>query len=383
MYSKARTTLSFKGRTSDPVHPSQGVRQGDPLSPLLFLVVFNKVLEKLPVHIGVKFRNMVINHIAFADDLVLLANNIIELQKLINILSETLAEVGLKINSSKSFTLHWVKVTKRKKLIYDNTESITVNNQVIPTLEVTDTFTYLGAAFGTTGLLKIDGGQFRQDLLILQKAPCKPQQKIFMMKNFLIPKYYHSFIFSKLTAGNLNKIDVLVRKTVRSILHLAHDPPKAAFHAKVVDGGMGIPSFRFVIPLIAKHRLLYRTPNEYLLYAETRPINSNQQINNYFKRKLYTMCDGAGLKEASKCPPAHEWVSDGTRFLTGKDYIKSIHLRYGCLYNRARCRRENNKVCRRGCDVPETLNHIIQQCYSTHFLRIKRHNSLVHYINTI
>lgn len=40
-------------------------------------------------------------------------------------------------------------------------------------------------------------------------------------------------------------------------------------------------------------------------------------------------------------------------------------------------------MCRRGCDAPETLNHIVQQCYSTHYHRIKRHNSLVQYLNRV
>lgn len=98
------------------------------------------------------------------------------------------------------------------------------------------------------------------------------------------------------------------------------------------------------------------------------------------------MCDGAGLRGSNRCPAAHNWVLDGTSFLTGRDYIKSIQLRYGCLYNgahSARGRDEKKKNCRRGCDTPETLNHILQQWYSTHYHRIKRHNSLVHYLNRV
>lgn len=78
VYKHAKTSLSFKGISSDPLHPSQGVRQGDPLSPFLFLLVFNKVLEALPKNLGIKFGDILLNHIAFADDLVLLAKNIKE-----------------------------------------------------------------------------------------------------------------------------------------------------------------------------------------------------------------------------------------------------------------------------------------------------------------
>lgn len=72
--------------------------------------------------------------------------------------------------------------------------------------------------------------------------------------------------------------------------------------------------------------------------------------------------------------------------MSGRDFISAIHLRYGALYNKARCARgrsENNKLCRRGCGTPETLNHILQQCHKTHFARIQRHNALMNYIQNL
>lgn len=228
--------------------------------------------------------------------------------------------------------------------------------------------------------------RLQEDLGILLKTACKPQQKLFMLNQYLLPKYYHSFIFSRLTAGALNKIDEVIRKFVRKIIHLPHDLPKAPFHAKVADGGLGVPSYRFTIPLIAKRRLTYRCPNEELLYIDHKHINSVNQIHNYFKKKLYSACAGAGLRGSSLCSPAHAWVSDGSSFLTGRDFVKAIQVRFGCLYNRARCARgrsENSKHCRRGCKTPETLNHILQQCHSTHTARIKRHDNIVKYLNKI
>lgn len=110
------------------------MRQGDRLSPSLFLIVFNKVLEALPDELGIKFKDMLINHLAFADDLVLLAKNISELQQLMNIFSTALSAVGWKINTDKSFTVLWVKDHKRKKIIYNSQDQITVLNQPIKTI---------------------------------------------------------------------------------------------------------------------------------------------------------------------------------------------------------------------------------------------------------
>lgn len=78
--------LSFKKYKSEFFHPVKGVRQGDFLSPLLFLIIFNAVIEMLPSDIGFRIRNVLINHIAYSDDLVIMAQSAAELQDLLNIL---------------------------------------------------------------------------------------------------------------------------------------------------------------------------------------------------------------------------------------------------------------------------------------------------------
>lgn len=80
IYNKARTYLTFKNNKSNLFHPVKGVRPGDPLSPTLFLAVFNTVLNHLPPEIGIIFDHQLINHLAYADYLILYrASNIIKL----------------------------------------------------------------------------------------------------------------------------------------------------------------------------------------------------------------------------------------------------------------------------------------------------------------
>lgn len=56
------------------MRPTTGVKQGDPLSPLLFNLVIDRLLRSLPEEIGATLGEGQINAIAFADDLILLAN---------------------------------------------------------------------------------------------------------------------------------------------------------------------------------------------------------------------------------------------------------------------------------------------------------------------
>lgn len=101
-----------------------------------------------------------------------------------------------------------------------------------------------------------------------------------------------------------------------------------------------------------------------------------------FKQELKKTCDGKGLAEFHKVPQQSSWINDGTSMMTGDNYIAAIGLRLNTLYNRSRATRGRDQPhsCSRGCEYPETLNHILQQCYSTNALRIKRHDKLVQYI---
>ncbi|GBN88201.1 Retrovirus-related Pol polyprotein from type-1 retrotransposable element R2, partial [Araneus ventricosus] len=98
-YTHAKTFLCFNGSIkSEPVRPTRGVRQGDPMSPLLFLLVFDQVLNAIPDYEGFHFENKRINHIAFADDLVLVADSMVGLNNIINRILPALTWSGLSIS---------------------------------------------------------------------------------------------------------------------------------------------------------------------------------------------------------------------------------------------------------------------------------------------
>lgn len=117
--------------TGDAFAIKRGVRQGDPLSPKLFTAVLEQMFKKLDwEHLGLNINGSRLNHLRFADDLVLLEEDPKLLESMIQTLADKSREVGLEINSSKT-----------KMMTNSFPRDITVNGQK---LEYVEEYVYLG-----------------------------------------------------------------------------------------------------------------------------------------------------------------------------------------------------------------------------------------------
>lgn len=68
LYTGSTTRLKVAGKLGERIRVTR-VRQGDPLSPILFNLVMDWVLASLDPALGVQLRSgVVLNHLAFADD---------------------------------------------------------------------------------------------------------------------------------------------------------------------------------------------------------------------------------------------------------------------------------------------------------------------------
>ncbi len=84
----------------------RGVRQGDPLSPNLFNCLLEEVFRQLDwERRGIKINGEFLNHLRFADDVVLLTEKIEELKIMSEEIREKSEEAGLIINKEKTILL--------------------------------------------------------------------------------------------------------------------------------------------------------------------------------------------------------------------------------------------------------------------------------------
>ena len=116
---------------------NRGVRQGGILSPLLFKLYINDLINCITsLDMGCRFDVSRVNLIAYADDIVLLAENSANLETIYRIFSSKIKDLKLRINTSKSkIMLFYCKDMKNVPI------SMTLDNEYF---EVVKEIKYLG-----------------------------------------------------------------------------------------------------------------------------------------------------------------------------------------------------------------------------------------------
>lgn len=174
---------------SDPIQVRQGVKQGDPLSCFLFNLVIDSCVKELDSSLGVELnREVRVSHMAFADDVVLLAENSQNLQRLLTAYTEHLNRVGLEVNPRKCATVD-IRVHKRKdgRRWVVQPSILSVKDQAIPSLAAGETYKYLGIRVETSRcderreLYSACTESITKWLQNVTSAPLEPQQR---MKSF-------------------------------------------------------------------------------------------------------------------------------------------------------------------------------------------------------
>ncbi|CAF1531408.1 unnamed protein product [Adineta steineri] len=410
-YENSYTALSYADRSSRLIALRRGVKQGDPMSSILFNLVIDELFEILGDRFGYELDGVgSVNARAFADDIALMSGSELGMQKLLSETEAFLGARGLVLNADKCISICLRKAGKVKKSqIADssvkNPPQFTVKNQPIQLLGVDKSCRYLGVQFSPLGAVdpRVTVSAIKSALSSLSKAPLKPQQKVVMLRTYLIPRFIFAFTHTECYPKLMGQQDRLIRRWLKETLKLPPSVCSDFFYLPVKEGGLGIGKLYDIIGIakVRLHSSFHRANDMCLQFLvdtqgsamhsrwcnamklSDRPsaadINQRNVLSiNESRIRLAETVHGSGSTVFRESPITNQWLSGYTRIMKGRTYIKAIQMRTNTTPTRVSTTRgqNTNKACRRCGLADETLIHILQTCPLTQGMRCRRHNNV-------
>ena len=221
IYSQSSATVPLnKGEAKIKI--CKGVRQGDTISPKLFTAVLEEIFKKLDWETkGLNINGEYLNHLRFADDIVLISSNATELQEMMQELENRSKEIGLRMNLNKTKVMY-NDFAFREKIITSNVEVEQVNSYI-----------YLGQEISMDGSImneinrriRIAWSTFGKNSLILRsKLPICLKRKVF--NQCVLPALTYGAETWTLTRRSMQRLQTTQRSMERCMLGITRKDKK-------------------------------------------------------------------------------------------------------------------------------------------------------------
>jgi len=403
------TTIQANGMKSTKIFFHRGLLQGAPLSPILFNISIDFILNELSnqevstnygVNIVSELPNLSI--VGFADDLVNIGKNKLSAIELSNSTIEKLKEIGLQINPNKSKAI----IIEKGVLVENN---LVINDEItISGIKKDESIKYLGVSFKDELIMDKEGiiRNITDNIqCLISTSMFKPFQKLTILNNYIWPKVTYALQTAPLTKIKktfLKDIDKLIKSSIKEIFCLPNDINNAFLYSPKENKGMGLIKFQWeaYIQQINIAQTLMNSGNKYV--TETR--NLNKEINKCIEILQLQ-------SEVEEIPIGMYSSRYLRKSVRKKEFIKWCNLPYKgiCLfeeetkYNKWFCNKTglsdsewissikiiNNAAAVRGipgrsfdgthcrvntCNEFESLAHVIGKCPAGSLLRNTRHN---------
>ncbi|KAI5731734.1 hypothetical protein M8J77_015183 [Diaphorina citri] len=233
---------------STNIQIKRGLMQGAPLSPLLYNVATNHLIEEpteqgLVSNYGVNVTDTLkMSALAFADDICVLSNSISSAEALFNIIESRLGELGMSLNVNKTQVI----VIKKGVLCSD---PISLGGVILHPASEERLVKYLGTFLREQVIL--DKQSTIQSLSAkidkVAKSPyLKPDQKLQVLNTYIWPTLTFKLQNTPLDRWSIpfiDDLDKLLRSACRQILEIPRDIPDACFYSS--KHVRGFQMFRF------------------------------------------------------------------------------------------------------------------------------------------
>ncbi|GCC38609.1 hypothetical protein chiPu_0017124 [Chiloscyllium punctatum] len=214
LYTGNTTVVEGNGNLTTPITIERGIKQGDPLSPILFNIALDQLVCSLErANSGVSMplggRRVNCSTLAFADDIALLSDS------------------------------HMARNLKLLQAYCDHTG-------------LSDTEKYLGARIDPwAGVAEGDWEEkLKSWVKGIQAAPLRPRQRLEILKIHAIPRLYFHLILTEASQATLTKLDQRIRNATKEFLHLPPHIADGVLYVSNRNGGLGVPKLGVQIPSV-------------------------------------------------------------------------------------------------------------------------------------
>ncbi len=280
LYSRLQGSVKTKDWTSEPFNFKRGVFQGDPLSPIIFLMVFNPIIQhlKLKEDHGYSLNGTKFITLPFADDFCLITSDKRRHQKLMNEVLDITQSMNLQLKPVKCKTIS-IRSGVPCELEFNLGSDALKTVKEAPEKFLGCQITFHGKTRDTFDLVS---NKLSQQIQNIQDSAIRNEYKLRIYVEYSIPSLRYLMTVHELTDSQLELLDHLHTNTIKGFLGLSsHGPTPAIIHS---PNGLAIPRFSDVY--VESHTLAFARcmmkADERVLHA----LRSKYDRESQWKRKM-------------------------------------------------------------------------------------------------
>lgn len=322
-YEKATVSIKVSDDTTDPVEVTRGLLQGEVTSPLLFSLFIND-MENFFIDRGCRGLSISstkeIAILAYADDLVLLADTPSEMNLKLKILKEYCDNKGLTVNLGKTKVVIFKKGNKKlktaPKFMYGEETIEIVNSYEYLGIPFANTCTFMKAAEKITGTAKLASGSVNK-IIDTTKSDC--WKTIDTLFNSLVK----SILIYALSIWGPRYVEMIERVQLgffKHLLRLTPNTPNYALRIEIGKISLQLEIFKAAVEWINKILKMEESRYPRICFEKLRNIKESKGKYNWVSQ----------IKEMfNKCNMGYIWEEpDLCSMVIDKDAIINTYKNY-------------------------------------------------------
>ena len=262
MYKRTEYSVTFRAGNSRPIHSNVGLKQGCPLSPMLFNLYIDDINDIFDESCcPIALQNEQISHFLYADDLVLISESAKGLQNCLN-----------KVKNFAKCKYLTVSIQKSKTMTFNQAGKMLHNPFFLDdkVLEQVQSFCYLGFDVKCSGTVKHAMNVLRDKankalrplLCAIARFNIPVRTSIRLFHTFISPillynaenwvtltdkklqNFSNSIIFDEISNS---KIDITHRKLLKFVLGVSKSCPNLAIYGETGEVPLSLKSYRLAL----------------------------------------------------------------------------------------------------------------------------------------